>query len=291
LKIFEIGYHWPYKYKKRKVNIMPYVNNQGVKIHYEVEGQGPPLVLMTGLAGTLDDWRLFGYSQVLSKDYRLILIDPRGRGASDKPHDAAAYDLKLMVEDVVAILDDLKIKKAHYFGYSWGGMIGWRVPIYAPERFLSLILGGSRYPLQGREEMDSNVATALQVGLEMAFKEAPDRPMEFFVAAVEKSMGSQYPPERRAQMLALDPHAVLASFQGVLQGVIPKAEDVLPRVTLPCLIFAGEADPWYPKARECANLMPNATFFSLPGIGHEALERSDLVLPHISKFLAEVSKK
>jgi pimeloyl-ACP methyl ester carboxylesterase len=270
---------------------VPYVNNQGVKIHYEVEGQGPPLVLMTGLAGTLQDWRFFGYSQVLSKDYQLILIDPRGRGASDKPHDAAAYDLKLMVEDVVAILDDLKIKKARYFGYSWGGMIGWRIPIYAPERFLSLILGGSRYPLQGREEMDSNVATTIQAGLQMAFKEAPDRPMEFFVSAVEKSMGCQYPPERRAQMLALDPDAVLASFQGGIQGVIPKAEDILPQMTLPCLIFAGEADPWYPKAKECANLIPNSTFFSLPGIGHEALERSDLVLPHISKFLAAVSKK
>ena len=41
---------------------MPYVTNQGVRIHYEVEGQGPPLVLMTGFAGTLEDWRFFGYA-------------------------------------------------------------------------------------------------------------------------------------------------------------------------------------------------------------------------------------
>ncbi len=270
---------------------MPYVTNQGVRIHYEVEGEGPPLALMPGIAGTMQDWRFFGYSQVLGKDYRLILINPRGRGASDKPHDAADYDLKLMVEDVVAILDDLKIKKASYFGYSWGGMIGWRIPMYAPERFSSLILGGSRYPPTGREEIDSSLSTAIQVGLEMAFKEAPDRPMEFLVAAMEKNMGFQYPSERRAQMLALDPHAVLASFYGVMgQEVIPAAEEALPRVTLPCLIFVGEADPWYPKAKECASLMPNATFFSLPGVGHEALERSELVLPHISKFLAEVHK-
>ena len=271
---------------------MPYATNKGVKIHYKVEGKGPPLALMTGLAGTLEDWRIYGYAQVLSKDYRLILIDPRGRGASDKPHNTAAYDPKLMIEDVVAILDDLKITKAHYFGYSWGGMIGWRIPMYAPERFSSLILGGSRYPLTGREEMDSNVSTAIQVGLEMALKEAPDQPMEFLVAAMEKKLGFQYPPERRAQMLALDPYAVLASFYGVMgQKVMPTAEEALPHVTLPCLIFVGEADPWYPKAKECARLMPSATFFSLPSIGHEALERSDLVLPHISKFLAEVNKK
>jgi len=92
-------------------------------------------------------------------------------------------------------------------------------------------------------------------------------------------------------MLALDVRVLVASFKSWVGGVVPKAEEVLPQMTLPCLIFAGEADPWYPKARECAKLMPSATFFSLPGIGHEALERSDLVLPHISKFLAEVSKK
>jgi pimeloyl-ACP methyl ester carboxylesterase len=271
---------------------MPYVHNKGVKIHYEVEGQGPPLVLMPGLAGTLDDWRLFGYSQVLGKEYQLILIDPRGRGESDKPYDAKDYDLKLLVEDVVAVLDNLNIKKAHYFGYSWGGMVGWRILLYAPERFTSLILGGSRYPLTGKEEMDSNVATAIQIGLELAFKEAPDRPMEFFVSMVEKKLGFQYPSGRRAQMLALDPHAVLASFYSIPdQKVIPAAEEALPGVSLPCLVFVGEADPWYPKAKECARLMPGATFFSLPEIGHEALEYNDLVLPHIREFLAKVSKK
>jgi pimeloyl-ACP methyl ester carboxylesterase len=270
---------------------MPYVTNQGVRIHYEVEGQGTPLALMPGIAGTMDDWRLYGYSQVLSKEYRLILINPRGRGASDKPHDVADYDFKMLVGDVVAILDDLKIKKAHYLGYSWGGMIGWRIPMYAPERFSSLILGGSRYPLNGREEVDSSVTTTIQLGLETALKEAPDRPMEFMVATMEKTLGFQYPAERREQMLSLDPHAILASFYGVLgQKVIPAASEVLPRVTLPCLVFIGENDPWCQMAEECASLMPNATFLSLSGIGHEAVERSDLLLPHIRKFLAEVDK-
>jgi pimeloyl-ACP methyl ester carboxylesterase len=126
---------------------MPYISNQRVKIHYEIEGQGPPLVLMPGLAGTMEDWRLFGYPQELSKDYQLVLIDPRGRGGSDKPRDAADYGFKLLIADVFSVLDRLKIKKAHYLGYSWGVMIGWRIPIYAPKRFSSLILGGSRYPL------------------------------------------------------------------------------------------------------------------------------------------------
>ncbi len=271
---------------------MPYIINHGVRIHYEVEGQGPPLVLMTGFAGTMEDWRFFGYTQVLNENYQLILVDPRGRGGSDISYNVEDYAPKLMVDDVVAILDDLKIDKAHYFGYSMGGMIGWHICIHASERFLSLILGGSRYPLEGRENMDdSNVTTAIPMGLKMAIKEAPDQPMEFFIAAMEKNMGYQYPPERRAQMLSLDAKALIACFESWVGGTVPKGEELLPGVTLPCLIFTGEVDPWYAKAKECANLMPNATFFSLPDIGHEAIGRSDLILPQITKFLTDVSKK
>lgn len=65
---------------------MPYVNNEGVRIYYEVEGQGPPLVLIAGLTGNLKTWRLYGYVKELKGDYRLILLDPRGHGDSDKPH-------------------------------------------------------------------------------------------------------------------------------------------------------------------------------------------------------------
>ena len=270
---------------------MPYVNNQGVRIHYELDGQGLPLVLMPGFAGTLEDWRIFGYSQVLSKDYQLILIDPRGRGGSDKPHEVSAYDPKLLLEDVVTILDDLNIDKAHYFGYSMGSLIGWRIPIYAPERFLSLILGGYSYPLLGREDTNNPIVTSIVNGLQMALQEAPDRPMEFFLTTLEKSMGTPYPPERRAQMLELDARALVAASQALVQGTIPKAEEFLPLVNLPCLIFIGEADPYYAEAKERTSLVPNATFFSLPGLNHlETYANTELVLPHIRNFLAEVSK-
>jgi pimeloyl-ACP methyl ester carboxylesterase len=64
---------------------------------------------------------------------------------------------------------------------------------------------------------------------------------------------------------------------------------VLPRMTMPCLLFAGEADPIYPLVRECARQIPQVTFVSLPGLGHsEARRRSDLVLPHLTRFLQTV---
>ena len=67
-------------------------------------------------------------------DRQLILLDARGHGASDKPHDPAAYDLRLRVGDVTAVLDDLEIRRADYFGYSMGGWIGFGLAKHAPVR-------------------------------------------------------------------------------------------------------------------------------------------------------------
>ena len=66
-------------------------------------------------------------------------------------------------------------------------------------------------------------------------------------------------------------------------------EDVLPTITLPCLLFVGEADAFHLGVKKCATCMPNVTFISFPNLLHvETLYRSDLVIPYIKKFLARV---
>ena len=86
---------------------MPYASNEGVRIHYEVEGSGPPLFLHVGFLGTLEDWRREDtrYVEALRDAYRLVLLDPRGQGRSDAPHDPSAYTLDQRVGDVLAVLD------------------------------------------------------------------------------------------------------------------------------------------------------------------------------------------
>jgi pimeloyl-ACP methyl ester carboxylesterase len=69
---------------------MPYVGNQGIRIHYKVEGQGPPLVLQHGSTSSLQAWYQNGYVEPLKPHYQPILVDARGHGASDKPHDAVS---------------------------------------------------------------------------------------------------------------------------------------------------------------------------------------------------------
>ena len=271
---------------------MPYANNKGVKIYYEVEGEGPPLVLVPGMGGSLQGWRARGYTQELSKDHRLILIDPRCFGKSDKPLDPSAYEFEARVGDLVAVLDDLKIDKADYFGYSMGGKIGYRVPIYAPQRFSSLIIGGMGYPITGKEEWEDPIGLRTQTDLENALKEAPENPMEYFAASREKRTGVKILPEQRRIMLANDARAWLVYVRKSRSMVSPKAEEVLPKFKIPCLIFAGEKDTWFPAAKESAASIPGARFFSLPGLDHgQTINRIDLVLPHIKKFLAEVNRK
>jgi pimeloyl-ACP methyl ester carboxylesterase len=260
---------------------MPFANNNGVRIHYEVEGHGPPLMLHHGFSDTWEMWHQTGYAQELSQEYRLIMLDSRGCGASDKPHDEKDYDFRFRVGDLVAVLDDLNVQKANYFGYSLGGKVGFRIPIYAPERFRSLILGGAIYPLLGTEDAQS----ALTIAIARRFEK------EAHLADMGKPSVPRN-PRQSPSILPHDPWALFASARALLNAVSPKSEEVLPHVNLPCLIFAGEADPYFVDARECSKRIPNAVFFSLPGLNHkQAIGHSDLTLPHIKKFLAEVNKR
>ena len=102
-----------------------------------------PVVLHAGFTVDMHAWYEWGYVDALKPEYRLILVDPRGHGKSDKPHDPAAYEMSLRAGDVLAVLDQLAIQQAHYVGYSMGGRIGFDIAKLAPARLSSLMIGGS----------------------------------------------------------------------------------------------------------------------------------------------------
>jgi pimeloyl-ACP methyl ester carboxylesterase len=250
---------------------MPHAVNQGVRIHYRTEGEGQPLVLQHGFTDSLESWYDAGYVAALTPHFRLILIDARGHGLSDKPHQAHAYERERNVADITTVLDALDISRAHYFGYSMGGRIGFAIARYAPERVHSLIIGGgSPYP-QSQAGPD-RMLEALKQGAE----------------AIPSIWGAPVPPAVRARLVKNDAEALIACRISALQS--PGFAEILPTMTMPCLLFAGEDDPIYEENKECAAAMPNVTFFSLPHLGHvDACLRSDLVLPHVTKFLATVN--
>jgi pimeloyl-ACP methyl ester carboxylesterase len=177
--------------------VMPFATNAGIRIHYEVEGSGQPLVLHHGSFASGAHWRDLGYVDALKHDNLLILLDARGHGASDKPHDPAAYDLALRASDVISVLDDLKIERANFFGYSTGGWIGFGLARYAPSRFRSLILGGA-HPY----------AESVQ-----GFRDSLSGGMAGFIALVKQAYGPFLTPGMLARHEANDLAALLALSQ------------------------------------------------------------------------------
>ena len=248
--------------------MMPYATNQSVRIHYRVEGEGPTLVLQHGFTWNMEGWSRHGYVEALRPHYRLILVDARGHGASDKPHDSAAYDLPLRVGDVVTVLDALDVHTAHFWGYSMGGWIGFGLAKYAPERVRGLIIGGA-HPYERRlppsARLDGSDPKA-------------------FVEALLARLGVDFAtlsPEQQAEFFDNDFLALAAA-----QGDRPPMEDILPTMRMPCLLYSGEVDGVLSDMQKCVQQLPRATFVSFPSLNHpEAFYRADVVLPPVMKFL------
>jgi pimeloyl-ACP methyl ester carboxylesterase len=124
-------------------------DSNGVKISYLVQGKGEPVVLIHGwMASAALNWEIPGIISSLAKNYQVIAIDVRGHGESGKPTKDEAYGPEL-VEDIVRLLDHLKIKKAHIVGYSMGGIITLKFVAKHPDRALSGLLGGMGWMKKG----------------------------------------------------------------------------------------------------------------------------------------------
>lgn len=249
---------------------MPFVNNQGVRIHYKTEGDGPPLVLQHGFTQSIERWYECGYVDLLKPHFRLILIDARGHGASDKPHDRAAYAGATSLKDVVAVLDALELRQASYWGYSMGGRIGFGLAKYAPARIQAFVIGGA-----GAGAMD----------MESVLKGIDGSDPQAFVAAFQTQLGEQLAPEFEAILLKSDTRAYVAAGQKR-----PSMMDVLPGILAPCLLYAGDADSFFPDAQLSARLIPRSTFVPLAGLNHaQTFQRSDLVVPLVKDFFRKLS--
>ncbi|WP_240041240.1 alpha/beta fold hydrolase [Paenibacillus ginsengarvi] len=109
----------------------------GVNICYESVGEGFPLIAITGKDSNMDWWHPKAKA-ALGENRRLIMLDNRGTGRSDAPTEP--YGIADMARDVIGLMDELHIEKAHVFGQSMGGMIAQEIAIEYPERVAKLVL-------------------------------------------------------------------------------------------------------------------------------------------------------
>jgi pimeloyl-ACP methyl ester carboxylesterase len=138
---------------------MPCAENEGVRIYYEIEGEGDTsLVLAHGGRGSLKDWRKSGYVDAFKNEFQVILFDARGHGKSDRPDEAS---MSMMSDDVIAVLDSTGVSEVHYWGYSMGSAVGLDLSFRYPSWFRSFIFGGIS-PWQWPEKMLQPIRAAYE---------------------------------------------------------------------------------------------------------------------------------
>jgi pimeloyl-ACP methyl ester carboxylesterase len=214
-----------------------------VKIHFMVLGKGTPVVLIHGFTGTAEgNWFTNGVAEALAKNHRVVALDCRGHGKSDKPHDSAMYGDRLW-KDVIELMDHLQIDRAHIHGYSMGGMITARLLAHHPERFITASFGGS-----GVREADP--AWIAKVPKD---EKGPD-PQE--AEASKKLAGN---PARDPEAFA----AIRKSFQALAQNSID-----LTKIEIPVLAINGEFDSPNAKTARMQRELKNFKSVILPGKSH-----------------------
>ncbi|MGI8608254.1 MAG: alpha/beta fold hydrolase [Candidatus Dormibacteria bacterium] len=244
---------------------MPYaVAQDGACIYYRLTGpaRGEPLVLIMGLGWDMSGWKLL--LPHLS-DYRVLLIDNRGTGRSDKPD--RPYSMKLMAADVVRCMNDAGLDSAHVYGASLGSMIAQELTLTYPARVRSLILGcpspgiisvpGSPRWLQvlrGRQKQTPEEAfmRAARLLYGVSLKERPE--------AIAEVM-------QRRLKVRLSPVGLRRQFEAVLKW---SSLSRLRRIDVPTLVIHGDHDRLLPvgNGRIIARLIPGARLHIFKGAGH-----------------------
>jgi len=213
-----------------------YFDSSGVRLAFLEKGRGEPVILLHGgLADSEFNWIQFGIMDALAANCRAIALDLRGHGRSGKPHAAAAYG-RNMARDVLALMDHLKIDKAHLLGYSLGSLIALTVVADHPDRVISAAFGG---PGWIRPDSDVSIYVKTADSLEAGGGLGP------LLKGYQDGQGKPLPEKELAEINAYyagrnDLRAIAAAFRGFSDFAVP--EEQLRAAHVPCLFLFGTKD-------------------------------------------------
>lgn len=224
-------------------------DSDGVRLHYEVHGpeRGTPIVLVHGFAS---DYRLNWVGTrwqetLVNNGFRLLGLDCRGHGHSDKPHDPAAYAVEVMAADVARLLDHAGIESAAYLGYSMGARIGLEVVMDFPTRITRAVLGG----IGG--------SGAIGHAQKIAYAFRMDEPTDDPVAQTFFKFASARPTN---DLLAL---------AACIEGLRPERDARrLGAIETPILVVVGDQDELARGAPELIEEIPSARLVTIAGRDH-----------------------
>jgi 2-succinyl-6-hydroxy-2,4-cyclohexadiene-1-carboxylate synthase len=234
-----------------------------------------------------------GVAAGLCDAYRTIRIDLVGHGRSESPTDPGSYAMPRCAQQVVAVLDELRLVRPHLLGYSMGGRVALALCCLHPRRVASAMLVGASAGVEdaaaraARAREDESLATRIEREGVAAFV---DWWMERPLLASQKRLGSAVWAAARAERLANCARGLALSLRGMGSGAQPPLHHQLADLGVPICLAVGEEDAKFRAiAADLARRLPNARLALVPGAGHAAhLESPAAFLDLARGFLAEV---
>jgi 3-oxoadipate enol-lactonase len=267
---------------------MPHAQVNGINLHYEIVGQGQPLLLIMGLGAPAAAWDPV-FVQEMTKTYKVITYDNRGTGLSDKPN--MPYSIAMFASDAVGLLDTLNIPRVHVFGVSMGGMISQELGIHYPQHVASLVLGcttpGGKHAVVAPPE-----------SLKALEGRAGQTPEEAAREGWKLSFSAEFIREHRSELEANLPR-VLAhvtprfAYERHFQATMTlRVYKQLKEITAPTLVATGRDDVLIPAANSeiLAREIPGAELAIFDNAGHGFVTSArEPLLKVLKGFLARQS--
>jgi len=212
------------------------------------------ILLVHGFATNRDEnWRRLGWMTAFErKGWRMVALDLRGHGESDKPHDAALYDRDAMAGDIIALMDHLGLRRVDLMGYSMGAHLALAAALAQPDRVANLVLGG----IGKRASKQSSPAPQAKMTMSQAMR------AESVSAITDATLRGfrQFADNQGEDRLAL-----AACSEGAGRPI--ELAD-LGQLDMPVLVVAGALDEIAGDPQPVADAIPGAKCAVIPGCDH-----------------------
>ncbi len=267
-----------------KTFFMPHITVNGVKLYYEVAGEGEETMLFSH--GLLMNAHMFHKQIAFFKSrYRCVAYDHRGQGQSEVT--ATGYDMDTLTNDAVALIKALNLGACHVVGLSMGGFVAMRLAARQPKLVKSVIL------METSADIEPNAFKYRLLSL--VFKYFGAAPISRRIMHIMFGQKFLKDPQRKAerqewrQMIINNPPTIVRAVHGVIERPSILAE--LKNIAAPTLVMVGDQDlATIPaKAEQIHSLVPNSKLVIISGAGHSAsIEEPEKVNLAIDEFLREL---
>jgi len=271
---------------------MPHVTVDGLDFWAEVEGSGPPVVLLHGFTGSRTTW--FDLVAVAKKEFTTIAIDHIGHGRTASPATVERYRMDRAVDDLVEVVRALGHERAAWVGYSLGGRTALNVTCRHPEAVAALVTEGASAGLETEAERAARIAADERLA-QMIEHDGLETFVDHWesISLWDSQQQTLSGPQRaalRQQRLAQRAVGMANSLRGMGTGAQSWLGDQLAQISVPVLLTAGRLDTKYVQlAEEMATAIPDSRVRIIEGGGHAAhLEQPQAFNSVLMEFLREV---